>query len=366
MEGVDEGAAEQRQFFMSKSSFLSVQAVGQISSKKRRQGTAVFVEREPKKTRPTSLPSGDALIGTGTTSGSLQQPLPTKATASIVPQETQHAFASIQPQASQEEIGPAKGGLESAAAEEPRKFKRAGRVVRDHPRPAGGSIAAAAPLPEYHDNMEKLASEMGAWTMDEIQRNLDKLESKSNRAQPPTPLQEQRQGPVKKKAVSRSTLSLRPKVPAQRYAERHPETMAPVGPPTASSAGAAVGKKIDASLDTEMDVDGDWIEEIYQRVPASKLDATVPRSNVGVIVFEDEKEQQFFYGSGEGDSDAEMWQDEEDENGTLALKGGKEEGEGGEMPTHHPCQEQTGSQHTSKSNNMGYNIAHKFTDIPSL
>ncbi|CAI4217985.1 unnamed protein product [Parascedosporium putredinis] len=189
--------------------------------------------------------------------------------------------------------------------QEAKKLKRPGKLVRDQPRTSEAEKVDEPPtLPQYHHDMERLASEMGAWTMNEIQRNLDQRGSQSSN-----------QRPVPKPAGARSTPSLKPKVPAQRYAERHPQAKAAVPVASTPSQGRTPsGQKAEDALDTEMDMDGDWIEEIYQRVPASKLDATVPLKDVGVIRFEDDKEEQFFYGAGDGDSDAEQWEDEEDEN----------------------------------------------------
>ncbi|PKS10305.1 hypothetical protein jhhlp_002056 [Lomentospora prolificans] len=303
--GVDVGMG-QREFIMSKASFAKLpNTSGQLSSKKRRHATAIFIERDPKKSCQSSLITSvmpiDAEAG-AIGSNATKTPL-------------NKGFRHDQSHPNQEHSGGSKGGLDPTTDEEPKRLKRPGRIVRDQPRPSEvGNATTSTPLPEYHHDMDKLASEMGAWTMDEIQRNIDQLESQSHRAQPSASLRPQHQPPIQKWKGSRSTLSLKPKVPIQRYAERHPEmeakdTVLPDADTAANQTLDTVGM-----VDTEMDVDGDWIEEIYQRVPASKLDATVPRSNVGVIRFGDEKEELFFYGAGEGDSDAEMWEDEEDEN----------------------------------------------------
>ena len=73
------------------------------------------------------------------------------------------------------------------------------------------------------------------------------------------------------------------------------------------------------ALDTHKEDDADWIEVVYHRVPASKIDGSIPRRDIGVIVFEDDEEKEYFYDAAEGDSD-EAFEDEDDENGMFATK----------------------------------------------
>lgn len=99
----------------------------------------------------------------------------------------------------------------------------------------------------------------------------------------------------------------RPKAPVKRFAERHPEVVSP-------------GREGDAG-DRDMDGDGgsetgdeDYVMETYVRVPAHTLEAPVPLEQLGVLVFDQGSDVEYFYGL-EDDSEDEYLEDEEDSNG---------------------------------------------------
>ncbi|KAI5855574.1 hypothetical protein GGS23DRAFT_618889 [Durotheca rogersii] len=156
----------------------------------------------------------------------------------------------------------------------------------------GGSQKYKAELPKamtdrWKVDMDKLTDEMNAYAMEQIGLNLQKA-SDERHAQPST------------KAQSK----LRPKLPAKRYAERHPEVLA-----TAS----ADRDMMDTDVDISDSDDGEYIIETYERVPASKLGEHVPPQSVGVLVFDEEPDLEYFYGDA-ADSEDEWAEDEEDEN----------------------------------------------------
>jgi hypothetical protein len=150
-------------------------------------------------------------------------------------------------------------------------------------------------------DVDDLAQAMDKWTLDLITKNLDNME-------------DQRTASKYSPAKSR----FKPKAPAQRYFERHPQS------PAVKEAGNAGGQMVAAST-TAMDVDvaigdttdeEDYVLETYQRVPVERLrDQAVPAHRVGLLVFDTEPDAaEFFYGN-ESDSDDAFPEDEDDENG---------------------------------------------------
>lgn len=276
-------AQEQRQFYMSKSPLVAGPESPVQANKKRRYSAAVFVERDAKK---QGIP---AMQG---------EPAPHTVSAESV-STIQGAPPGVE--ASQPLTGPEEMDVDSdPAANEPRALKRPGKSSRvKKPTAEKGSTpptaGTRAPLPQFHGDMDKVAAEMSAWTVNEIQRNLDDLEQQEKRA------------PVQ--PGSRGALRFQPRVPARRYSERPPLQQG-------FAKGNAQGDD-SMALDTHKDDDGDWVEVVYHRIPASKIDGTIPREDIGVIVFEDDEEKEYFYGGMDGDSD-EVFEDEDDENGMFA------------------------------------------------
>ena len=194
----------------------------------------------------------------------------------------------------------------------------AGAVAREDARPAGPSAAAAdatetppvrlplrpgtkrAPAPPAAPrlppslldrgdaDMDRLTREMNEYTLQTIGHNLARLEEEKRRdaaARPP-------QAPMR----------LKPKAPALRYAERHPEPPPP---------------DVDMSDDDEGMSDADYVTETYVRMAGPGLDASVSPDKVGLLVLDTEPDVEFFYGNEDSDSD-QGYSDDEDENGTCA------------------------------------------------
>lgn len=148
--------------------------------------------------------------------------------------------------------------------------------------------------------MDELAREMEAFALTQIAANLSRIDADSAKA-------------AARRANFESSPNksrFRPKVPAQRWAERHPDQV------------PQVTDGVDAASDHgDSTDDDDYVVETYERVPASRLrDQAVPPHRVGLLVFDNEPERvDFFYGN-EDESSDEFPEDEEDENGkSLAL-----------------------------------------------
>lgn len=263
---------EQRRFYMSRSLVTSPDTPVQ-ATKKRRYSAAVFVERDMKKhQKETSTTQGEPHSRT-------------------VPGES----AAAQPPTGSEEMD-----VDTEVTNEPRALKRPGkqsRIKKAEVKEGKEGTPATAPLPQLHGDMDKVAADMSAWTVSEIQRNLDDLEERKAQTQT---------SPVR--PGTRDALKFQPRVPARRYPERHPQQGGPLtGPPGGDA----------MAVDTTRDDDGEeWVEVVYHRVPASVINGTVPQKDIGVIVFEDDEEKEYFYGATEDDSDADGF-DDDDENGMF-------------------------------------------------
>lgn len=105
---------------------------------------------------------------------------------------------------------------------------------------------------------------------------------------------------------SPQTPRFKPKVPAQRYAERHPKVASVKSPATAASK--------PTQEEYESGSEDDYVVETYVRVPVSSLSKDVDPEKVGLLVFDNEPDLELFHGE-EGDSDDEWPEDDEDENG---------------------------------------------------
>ncbi|KAK0753395.1 hypothetical protein B0T18DRAFT_13377 [Schizothecium vesticola] len=249
-----------RRFHLSKEQSLEALAA---LSRKRRGGPAVFVERSFKKSKPSPEP---------------KTPREREESRPVSPAD-----------------GPALAGAGAAAAAQPptaaQTYKRPGARARI----AGKTSLPPSLLNRDQDvNMDELAREMEAFALSQIASNLSRIEADSAKA-------------AARRANFESSPNksrFRPKVPAQRWAERHPNQTKTDGVDAASD-----------HIDSTDDDDDDYVLETYERVPASRLrDQAVPPHRVGLLVFDNEPERvEFFYGV-EDESSDEFPEDEEDEN----------------------------------------------------
>jgi len=144
-------------------------------------------------------------------------------------------------------------------------------------------------------DVNELARVMDSWTLDEITKNINKMEEQSARS---------KSSPAKSR--------FKPKPPKQRYFERHPESVASKQqqPPA-----GATSMDVDVRVAGDSTDEEDYVLETYERVPAQRLrERAVPPHLIGVLMFDTEPDMvDFFYGK-EGDSEDEFPEDEDDEN----------------------------------------------------
>lgn len=267
-----------RRFHLSRSN--SPQPTAGVS--KKRTAPAVFIERGAKKQRETLKAILHERDGT--------------------PTEPPKPLSDSQPLNS---LPPA--DEEPAVTQQPSPIKKYKRPGTRASAPASNSKPTLPPSMRERQTsgIDELAQAMDKWTLDLISTNLDKME-------------EQRTASKYSPAKSR----FRPKAPAQRYFERHPQSLAAK---EAGSAGqqAAPGP---SAMDVDVGVgdttdEEDYVLETYQRVPVDRLrDQAVPAHRVGLLVFDTEPDAaEFFYGN-ESDSEDGFPEDEDDENGRCHSK----------------------------------------------
>ncbi|KAM3563792.1 hypothetical protein MY1884_001052 [Beauveria asiatica] len=179
------------------------------------------------------------------------------------------------------------------------------------PTTSSTATAAANPLPpsltdRAAEDMRKITADMNEWVMREMGANLHSMEEERKRATVAAAVAAAGAPPA-------SPSRFRPKAPAQRYHERHPEVPAP-GSPAATTATDVGGdtNMTDASEEEDGD-DDDWVIEEYVRIPANSVALDVAPSDVGFLVLDGEEESLLFFGP-QNDEDEDWDEDEEDEN----------------------------------------------------
>lgn len=187
--------------------------------------------------------------------------------------------------------------VETSKTEPPRKFKKPG-VAKLASK--GTEQNAKTELPKSMTNpwnidMDRMTDEMNAFALEQIGLNLQKADE-----------EQKQRAKSHKGGLPSSQLKFKPKAPAKRYAERHPEAT-----PEPADKDKAMEDADTGVSDTD---DDEYIIETYVRVPASKMGDNVLPQNVGLLVFDAEPDMEYFYGEG-SDSDDEWAEDQEDENG---------------------------------------------------
>ncbi|KAH7412547.1 hypothetical protein BKA64DRAFT_637249 [Cadophora sp. MPI-SDFR-AT-0126] len=135
---------------------------------------------------------------------------------------------------------------------------------------------------------DRLAAEMQAYTLQEIGKSIVASEAP-------------RTSPVSSHAKSPS--KFKPKKPALRYLERHPE------------------HKVEASMEVDedeymvedMDDDSEYIIDTYVRVPAEAIEVDAVQKNIGLLVLDSQPDIDEFYRV-DDESDEEEDDEDEDEN----------------------------------------------------
>ncbi|KAB5558074.1 hypothetical protein GE09DRAFT_1221211 [Coniochaeta sp. 2T2.1] len=167
--------------------------------------------------------------------------------------------------------------------------KRPGARARVPPKTASPAPKLPASLAQrqYDTSTEALSREMNSWALEQIAHNLANQEDERTR----------------RPGVHTPT-KYRPKAPAKRFADRHPEIVSP---------SRDADMDVDGSQDNSETEDEDYVMETYVRVPAHTLNAPVPPDQLGVLVFGQESDVEYFYGL-EDDSEDEFFEDEDDSN----------------------------------------------------
>lgn len=206
---------------------------------------------------------------------------------------------------------PAQPTAAPAVQTEERKLKKPSTRARHTHTPTPTEPAAAAAqdgsagasklppaLPPTPENMDRIAADMNQWVLSEIGANLQSIEDDKARER-----------------------KLRPRAPAKRFHERHPEVAAD-----------AQGQDQDQDMADDMEDDddegddSDWVIEEYVRVPAASVD--ISPGDVGVLVLEGAEDDMLFFGPEHDDDDE--FEDDEDENGRHTLYTRT-------YPLHHRC-----------------------------
>lgn len=193
--------------------------------------------------------------------------------------------------------------------EPPRKLKlpgsdRKGPTTKKPAAPVKKEIPISMKK-DWAGDVDEITRNMNDFALQLIGENLAKAEERDRK---------EAAAAAKREAAAESrspqTPRFKPKVPAQRYAERHPEAAAAHSPVAAAST---------ADPDEyESGSEDDYVVETYVRVPVSSLTKDVDPEKVGLLVFDNEPDLELFHGE-EGDSDDEWPEDDEDENGESPL-----------------------------------------------
>lgn len=261
-------APQQRRFHLSRVSFAPAPLFNPNTATGKRSRfntpTTVFVERGHKRTRTEDVPMVDAGAA--------------------------HVTEEVEP------------------SEPPRKNKLPGSGRKAADGSLGKPIPVKKDVPdsmktEQTEEMDQLARDMNDFVLKQIGENLAAIEERDRKQAAVAA----RRAPV---STSPQSSKFKPKAPTKRYAERHPEA---ASIPAKAATTATTG---DMDVEYESYGEDEYVIETYVRVPATTLGMNVDPGKIGLLVFDNEPDVDYFYGV-EGDSDDEWPEDDEDENGKL-------------------------------------------------
>ncbi|KAF3769870.1 hypothetical protein M406DRAFT_66331 [Cryphonectria parasitica EP155] len=191
----------------------------------------------------------------------------------------------------------------AGADEPPRKLKlpgsdRKGPRAQKSAEPLKRELPASMKQHWAGDDMDEITRNMNSFALQLIGANLAETEERDKK--------ELAAAAARKEASSTASTpqKFKPKPPAKRFAERHPEIAAAAQQETLSSV---------ERDDLEPASEDEYVVETYVRVPASALGKDIAPEKVGLLVFDNEPDADIFYGE-EGDSDDEWPEGDEDEN----------------------------------------------------
>lgn len=187
----------------------------------------------------------------------------------------------------------------------PRKFKLPGSDRKGPRAQKAAEPVVKKSVPESMakhwagDDMDEITRSMNDFALQIIGANLAEIEERDKK--------DAAAAARKEAASAASPQRFKPKPPAKRYAERHPEPVAA----QQQTARTADPEGYETASEDE------YVVETYVRVPASSLlGKDMAPGKVGLLVFDNEPDADYFYGE-EGDSDDEWPEDDEDENGNA-------------------------------------------------
>lgn len=154
---------------------------------------------------------------------------------------------------------------------------------------------------EQDSDLDEITRSMNEFVMQQIGENLARIEERDRKEAAAASRRAA-------SATSPQSSKLKPKAPVKRYAERHPEVAAAH---TDAATPVPNAEGYDSLSDDE------YVIETYVRVAAGTLSKDLAPEKVGLLVFDNEPDVDFFFGE-EGDSDDEWPEDDEDENGKLS------------------------------------------------
>lgn len=254
------GPAEVRRFHMSRSTTPAASQNTVVSGRVHKR-TTIFVER---KLYPSKSNDGQPISQNGLSSGPTQDAV----------QSRRQKKPGLSARTSVDRAGKAPVNLTTPAS------------TREVRLPSGL-------LMPWNVDSEQLAAEMQAYTLQEIGRSV----AQSEATYPSEP------------HFHRSTPQSRfkPKKPALRYKQRHPDEF--------PSNGSEMDVDHAMIYDEDIDDDVEYIVDTYIRVPAHEIDAEAER-NFGLLVLDSQPDIDEFYME-DSDHEDEENDEEEDENGNM-------------------------------------------------
>jgi len=172
---------------------------------------------------------------------------------------------------------------------------------RNSPAPLRNARLASGEIMPWNASAEKLDAEMQAYSLKEISRII----AEASQSHPPTPVAPKSVFVVQKSPASRFTPR---KGAGVRYHERHPEVPRPT---------TTAETKTESHDGESMEVDEDessYIVETYIRVPVEQVNLERSQASIGLLVLDSQPDIDEFYNE-DSDSDSDIYDEEEDENG---------------------------------------------------
>lgn len=169
------------------------------------------------------------------------------------------------------------------------------------------------PLPQVapKDDPDKIAADMDEWVLHEIGLNIKEMDIQKQ--------QEEQQQALKS---SLSPSKLKPKAPAQRFAQRNPNLARKLDVGGDGTTEMGRDDEDDAMEDADADAsDDDYEIVVYELAPRNGTGPALALGNIrpeeiGILKFDSKEDMELFYGDEDEDEEFDP-EDDEDENGEL-------------------------------------------------